>query len=484
MGNDTNTPALSKPVRIILISLLLLNAAGLAFAALSHRPLLHDGAYWYFFIIHDHAPNINQPFTRYFNVLFQAPAIALARYFPGDPGVRFATAWLDFIYSLHPVLSVAVTWWILRRQKLEALVIFPLLSFALATQSTIAFGVGVVPDSLSLFWPMLALLLDSKPGARANSIALTALALGLALTHEIAILMFGLLAVVALARALQASERAERRRATYLALAFAAGTIWYAWRIIGPTAANRWSFNNSVDQPLNGYQLYGMFVIAALGAYLAHAALRLPGQRLVRLLPLASTAAGAWLLASRAASGTALHLHTQNVNQAVVSRITAIPYAVALGFMAWLLVVLARRLPELRQRTHAMLCAVTAAALVISAAYDLGLTLSWREGTSAVLQALPAVGGCRSWTRAEIQPHSRKSGIVSWTLPHLSILLQGRAQVERVLLSDSEHDQNERPDGNHCLVTPDNTLLAGPPHAALKLDWREHFDFATLRLSK
>src|SRR5262245_38476998 len=125
----------------------------MVFAALSHRPCMSDGASWYFRLLHYQELVRDLPHFRFVNFVPQWPALA-AILALGPKALGFAKAALDFSFSLHPIVSIGVCALFLRRRGRLDLLVFPLLSLATATQSTIANATGTVPLSLSIFWPL------------------------------------------------------------------------------------------------------------------------------------------------------------------------------------------------------------------------------------------------------------------------------------------------------------------------------------------
>ncbi|MGZ3699473.1 MAG: hypothetical protein ACXWP5_15135, partial [Bdellovibrionota bacterium] len=156
----------------------LLNVVTLWNAALAHRPLFLDGAVWMFRIFSFGKVVYDPDYTRYLDTLLQLPGIWWIRaYGTTEDVTRTAMHLIELAYSLHPFLSLLACAAILRKKGRIELLIFPLLSFALVTQTTMAFHIGVVPDALSCFWPLFLLVILQEGRQDLPAIAALSLAL-------------------------------------------------------------------------------------------------------------------------------------------------------------------------------------------------------------------------------------------------------------------------------------------------------------------
>ena len=214
----------------------------LVFAAVMHRALFHDGGFWFFRVLNLGVPHFDRPHIRLADTLLQFPALGILKFAPE----RFeaAMAALDFAYSLHPIASLIACGAILQRAGRRGYVLFPLLSFATATMATMAFAVGVVPTTLSVFWPAFLLVVLPERRTRANLAALTLLLAMLAFLHEAAIGFYCLILWIAIRRA------AKKRTADeYAVVAMTlAGIVWLAYLLLGPISGEADLFVESLTE--------------------------------------------------------------------------------------------------------------------------------------------------------------------------------------------------------------------------------------------
>lgn len=410
------------------------------YSAVSHRPMFLDGSYWYFNVLQHHEPFYDRGYLRLFGTVLQLPAVLLLKLL-GKNATEGAVALLDFAYALHPWLSLGLTYCILRSRGKRELFFFAMLSYATATQSAIAFGVGVVPDALSVFWPLFALVVTRSQNSSWVELSTIAFAsIALALTYEASILFFALLtSIVFLDR-----ESGSRPRKVLIVL-FVLCALWLAYRLWGPTAGSKQHFFFSIRQKL------GLF-------------------RGLCLMTLTGLAAAFWFKSRKILYGTAVAIFlfawfgvSARVFDLFVSfnaRTTAIPLAAFIGALAYVMREKMSRLPK-----HD-LSVFLGIALLVSAAHDLTNTIAWRKRVAPVYSLLDKYDGCVYMP--ESAPHLGND----WALPYLSTLLQKRAEISTVVFARLEDVFPEKGPCDHFM---DGYIV--DLHNRLQIEPPKHFEF-------
>lgn len=428
-----------KAAEHLLFFALLLAGVALVYSASVHLPMFLDGAYWYFNVIQNHHLFYDVSYMRVFGTVFQLPALAWLALW-GRNGTRGAVVALDLAYSLHPLVSLLATYLILRWRKQTELFVYPVFSFATATASTLAFGVGVVPDALSVFWPLFALVVTrTTDESLAYLSAVVLLALALAFNYELSILFFvGLLALTYFQR-----EAAHR---IALLITFALCLGWLLYRSLGPTAGNTEHFLFSIKQKIGLFRDISIFMIAGLAVALV---------RRSKAVLYGSLAIAAAFAAFGAITQTFDLFITFN------ARVTAIPLACLIAVIG----VLAARhgAPRLAQR-H--LVAFVAGAVLIAALHQAVIARKWRARTEPMYQLLARSQGCVYLP--EDTPHLGND----WALPYLSTLVQGKAEIETIVFA---RQKSVFPNEGPCELFTRGFLA--DEHNRMPIVGSGHFDF-------
>lgn len=416
-----------KRDRLLLFVGISANFATMLLAVRSLRPLWADGANFAFQLLSSGHVSLDDATFRRIGYLAQGAVLPFLSVlgFGGDgQSLGLPLFLFGFFYALHPFLSLWVCWR-LCRQEAPLLILFPLASFALATQSTAAFAVGEVPWTLSFLWPTAFVLVLKDFGPR-RALVFVVSCLAMAFSHESGLVCFAGLALIAATRA--------RRTAAALA-ALGAGWLFYcaffhhadlSGEFRSALLLMQWGKYSWMSLPVAaGFVFFGYF---------------LGKDRSGRALESLLLGVGAGLLAYL------LPLGEEGLRAAQHARVLAAPVATALALsMAWV----AARGPRswltdsrAPSADSAVPVFITAALLLATAVHDLHLTSRW-QGT---LRQLKAVGEMRTIDRgrrcALIEPEGLE--LVTWSVPMLSLLLQGRVEPGWIVGIRNVHASDER----------------------------------------
>ena len=166
-------------------------SAALIFAAVSGGSLLWDGSYYMYRIVDTHIPFERFPGSL---TLILALPVLLATDLTNQIPVLQAVFGLT--YALIPILSLALSWWIVRREA-PALFIWPALGIGIGTLMLQLHFVAEPILAIQLFWPLAMAILTRL--RRLVYLVVIVLSLAILFAHPLSVLLFGLAAIMALA---------------------------------------------------------------------------------------------------------------------------------------------------------------------------------------------------------------------------------------------------------------------------------------------
>ncbi len=99
---------------------------------------------------------------RFSTLLFQLPYHIADWLTLGNLSVKSSMWILNSSYQFHPILSLILCYMVLKKVNKQEWIVFPLISFAMYTQNIMSFGIGVLQESTSFFWPLFLLIIFNK----------------------------------------------------------------------------------------------------------------------------------------------------------------------------------------------------------------------------------------------------------------------------------------------------------------------------------
>lgn len=244
----------------------LANVASMIWAALAHRHLF-SGYFTYWSLLDNQEIFTDSRFQRWFSVLLQMPTLLYLK-FAHSPSIPLATLLFDMMNSIHPLISLLLSYRILLKAGKKELFIFPLLSFALGTQAIMPLSALTIPETLSLFWPLILWLRFRDETTVKASVIMSILILAFAFTHEHAIIFYPLLA---LAFYLGLSQQPKLSN-IFVGSSIAMSLAIMVFRLQAPSDPSMppiWSYGTSITPEsylLVSITTIGAMVIASLGA--------------------------------------------------------------------------------------------------------------------------------------------------------------------------------------------------------------------------
>lgn len=438
--------------------------AALSYAAICHRPWFADGAFWYFRLVHNLSFVYDWPHHRYSEFLLQLPAVLALRII-GPDAFPAAIRALDFSYTLHPIVSLIGCYLILAKKHRIELMLYPILSFAIARSSTHGFAVGSVTLALSFFWPLFLLALTSQHPSRRELAAIVTLTVGMLFTHEITTLAIGLIFVLSAIR----SKQAVLTR--ILGLALIAKILLAAIAVISATDA--FLFFDSLIRPWGNYRLIGAVLLASwIGAIALSSNPRLPEFAGPSVALAGSSVAFVWALVrvyTQGAFAFSLHATYDGRTTAVIlACILAGLSATGIGSSGL------RRLQR-----HRMAAVAIALTLLTTTVHEAVLSERWRQGLLTVQTLLKQKSPCFTLSRAQFHTLLEPFNINGWNLPFISILSHKKRSITAV--GFVEPSPTHRLDGESDMCKPllEKKLIKAP-YLYLRLRKRSPLDYSAL----
>jgi hypothetical protein len=318
----------------------------------------------------------------------------------------------ETLLAWHPVFSLAACFAILRARKRLDLVVYPVLSFAIADQLTQAWACGGIHDAISLFWPVFLLILTAEKPKNRDLIPVFPFLVALTFTHECA--AFFLLLIAACAFQLSRKSRAGHSYYSNIGRYSCLGAIACFVRLPLNPSGSPQSFFWVSSQPLPAI---AVLVFLLIGAALWRARGPKPRDEDKRLAVLITLAALAPLLyfATRA---------VPSIWAERDSRAFSVGLGLGFGVMAFF-----------HRPRHDVRWMMLAAAsfLAVGSIHDFKITADWARGVSFISETMQDSPGCKVLAVNDV-PRLYEIGIVDLSLPRISYLLQQNRQPRSVLL--------------------------------------------------
>ena len=382
--------------------------ASLVVATLYDRILFSDGAWWFFNLVSSRSFAFDSSFARYTDRIFQIPA--LVALFAGF-GDNVILKTYSVFYNFNPLCSLLICGWILKKRDRIDLLIFPVLSFALVTQTTLGDPSVMVSSLLSFTWPLFFLSVLPRRGFL-TSIGILGLVTCFAFEHESGIIFLLMLILVKSYEGY--TDIAERKREHYLlgGLFFAAAA-WLVYRVVGPTAGPSQYFVDAI------FFKWDSFRKASLAILISAILVFFKPQFISAKIWLSCLT----LFACSAAVYTAIRMNTEpedlifwSVNHA---RSTATFFAAFLALCCF--IVMNRQMQFEKYRNRALLI-IACFALAASLVHDIKLNSFWLKSTSFIKSKISAEPDCEQLNVSD-SLEINKHGFYSTYLPIVSLIL-------------------------------------------------------------
>jgi hypothetical protein len=406
-------------------------AAALLFAAIEERPLSNEGGQWVYEILNTSGASYSHVFFRYSDILFQIPSI-LAMRILGETGIGLATTLAELSYSLHPVVSILICAWILKRRERIDLILWPLLSFAIATMPTAPFSVGVVAGATSFFWPAFLLVCLSPRPSPKTTIAILAFSVLLLFSHESALALFVPLSLASLAMNgwRWPTNRVHRR----LTVFFVFGLLSYLARLLIEQADPRSKFFSEVFRPWNSEREFGLALLLLTSLTLPSALGSTRSKYFSALLAAGTVLFTTWMLLFA-------DLTQVKTEYGYAARASATSLATVIALLFLILFSNLMRTPDwIRSVGGRAFVVVTFLSLLAAAVVDYQVTNAWKESLDE-LRSYNTIKGCHFATGPYY--NQRTKSLTEYT----SVVLQRNARPDSIVFMSSTCPQ---PNYNPC----------------------------------
>ena len=376
---------------------------------------MHDGAGWIYYILQK-GYFFDYGYWRRFSLVIESPFMLIKYLFPLAP-TKLLIAVCDFSFQCHPIISLIACWTILIKADRLDLIVFPALSYSLATLSTIGFAVGVVPESLSLFWPLLLLMTLFDELSWVSLSISVILILALAFTYEFSTIFIVLLAGIKLLRL--KSNLSLKGLIVLATLGLAQVFIFF--RVFGPNAANQTFFWASIKSPLFGFREYSLITLLFFSISIIPQ--RLP-TRIRKLGLILFSVISLWYFVLFSRDGVIL-------GSEYIFRVSAIPTAF---FIAVVFVLYVFKFNQ--KNVSDVTIGIVFFSIIVCSFHDFQYTNLWKQEWLNFKSKYANAKGC-----IEIQP---KPGdfFHGWAIPYNSILAQESQNISYVVFDTTYVKEN------------------------------------------
>jgi hypothetical protein len=254
----------AKEINVLYACIAVLGIAAL-WSLVSHRPLMSEGAHWYFNIFQWRGKFNDFWVFRYFDFLIQAPAIVVLRLF-GDTAYDLANQaaiWLlSFAWSMYVFFSLFISNMILRKYKRQDLLAFQIVGMLSAYMQASGFAIGLALPAMYCFWPLFYFFVLTDGTELSDYIWFSVMAVTLAVCYEATVIFFIFLGLVAFTDLVHFKKH-NRRFLSYVIFVCTVLAIILAVSILRLPTTETGPFWDSFFANLGNYRIFGL-VIAAM----------------------------------------------------------------------------------------------------------------------------------------------------------------------------------------------------------------------------
>lgn len=250
-----------KNIKYLQYFLLLFICGSLIYAASVNRPFFEEGILVFYQIINNKGFSFNELNYRWVILPMQLPLL-ISQYLSWVPYYSYAKIF-SFSHVMHPIISLGFCFYLLQKRKRLDLFPFAVIGFCLGTMSLMAYSAVIVPETLSLYWPLFFLIL-LRTGSNSESLFIIVLSLFLMVSYEASLLFFILNILI-----LTKNKKRNESKIYYLIILInILGAIFMAWRIkFAPKSSiDLWlsSFNWGDELIDDGYRFFGILSVIFL----------------------------------------------------------------------------------------------------------------------------------------------------------------------------------------------------------------------------
>lgn len=354
-------------------------ALSLSYSAFYFRPTIGDGSFWFFAIFNSRNFFWDRNLIRAISSVLQFPALVYLKLFPQS--VEPAAYILSFSFQWHPLVSLIACYLILKKAGRLELFFFPLSGFALCALNLMPYASLVVPETLSLFWPLF-LLLTTNRLHRFTLGAVTFLLFIFAFGYESGVILVPLFWL-----AILKNLHLLGRKKIFLFLLSSLVFLFYIYRLQTAPDFSKGHFADAIFSGLFfGFRLHNLLAMVLFLTFLIclHFTQSRMGTYLVAALSAVNSAFFIFLCSSNIERKSLL-------NTVWASRTTAIPFAfiIGIGFLYFYLQ------DHPRFKSHkAALSFYVFSILALGMVHDISIGMEWRKTYLTMQELFKLRPGC------------------------------------------------------------------------------------------
>lgn len=425
---------------------------------MSRTAMSTDGGAWIYTILNSQWFRYDWPHKRFSSFLFQLPSVLTINLMPTAMGKEIAIDLFSFSYIFHPVISILICYFVLKKENKINLLVYPLLTFASVVLSSLFFGVGISNEAISYFWPLLFIVLK-KEHRYLQTLIVLILSLCLSYSYELSL---GLLLLAFIANIFQVEKTIARKLSSLAILAGILNLLWIIIRINALKVAEN-NFFNSFTQvwTTNLHLLLAMGVLFFISSYLADKGWRY-FKKFFYLFGI--------ILLTYSIDAV---FRTHNLGEVFMSSHYARTIVVPAGFtIALMMLIFEGYIPRIKpplsmsSNVRELLLISTLLILNFGTVYNYVLTKHWSQGIKKLNREIAKHDMCFTMDKEYFDKEFVNTGITHWPLSFVTAALNEGFKLKTILFTKMITTEKGLAGFNSChslhndrLYTEDNWYL-------------------------
>lgn len=424
-----------------------------------------EGSHWYFAILSYNHIFTDWRFYRYIDYVLQGPAVLLlviSSKFSDYNTKKMAIYLLGFCWTFHPFLSLLAVRKILKNKGRQDLFVFPILSFATATISTMPLAVALALPAMSVFWPLFFMILLRNNKSYLELFFIFLLMIALVFTYEPSIIFFILFIIISIWDLYK-----TKKKHTYFNRAIVFSSLvsicWLLYVVYKVPIENSSAFLNSFLARLDAFRIFSFCSIFIIMSYLFLDLMLPKKQKTIFIISLfLYFLVLAWFLPVlsefQVEQDIAFYISSFT---AYDSRVTALPLTFLMAFLAFLFALRVKTSQWIFEFRGSRVIFFTSISVLMAVASDIKITYHWNQGYNRLEKYIKENTGCYNIAQSEYNNFYTESNLAHYAFQYTSILIQILNNIEpiRTLLFTNASWMPDESNRNACQNYTDNKFI-------------------------
>lgn len=388
--------------------------------------------------------------------------------------ILFSSQLAGLALYFHPLLSALISYFILRKQRNEELLIFFILSFLTSVLTVNIFAVAGVQVSISYFWPLFFLVIDPKPNRYSLLMAIV-LIIALGFSYDASIFLLFVILIVTLYRFFHFKEK------FFLLIIFLCtlSILWHFYLIIKSLGRESAFIEFAMNTNFSHFFKFTAFIFVFILFSLILAVFHSKFTKMFHLFSYISLTLIFLFLFLKyySSQDTWGLLFWEGAKSRMFSaQITSLCALLAILFKF--------KIKDSHNKIFFFKFTrnLLAVGLLTGFFYDLSQTVAWNKGFQIVtLITNKANNICTVLPRRDYRNSLGVHGQTDWGLPYMSMLLQNKRTIEKIVLVDTHKSAGTPDEICHNMLEPALLRVPGRPGVLIDLNNVGYFDLSPLR---